>query len=109
MGGYMNLISLREWARLNYQKKDQLLINEGVTDKKVSKVKANLKMIVERVDIISPTTARNNRYIQDVEEAIKDLAKWGLKLPEAQKELPKVEVKPEVKPEAPKVTNEAKV
>ena len=105
MGGYMNLNALRDWARLNYQKKDQVLINEGVTDKKVSKVKANLKMIVERVDIISPTTARNNRYIQDVEEAIKDLAKWGLKLPDA-----KPEVKPElVKPEVPKVPNEAKV
>ena len=104
----MNLPELKEWAKIQYHTSDSNLISKGIDEKKVNRVKNNLKMIIEAVDIIVPSTVKNNRCMENIENAIKDLTTWGLEPPGTAKPTPQPEAAT-AQLETAETTNEEKI
>ena len=82
----MNLIDLKTWAQDVYAKDNRQLMDSGVKEKSLAKIRPHLKGIIERCDIVNSTTKKNNELMADIEKFLKYLSEWGLPMKEAKSE-----------------------
>ena len=75
----MKFQELNEWAMTTFNKDNASLLAMGVQDKKLSKIKSILRDgISARCKLVIANTEKNNKYIGEIEEFIKQLADYGL-------------------------------
>lgn len=92
----MNLKDLKEWAEQQYVLDNAQLMQRGVKDRFVSKIKPHLKSVIDKASEVLASTERNNRTIGLIEDDVKNLGAWGLAVKEAKKEeTTTTETKPE--------------
>lgn len=83
----VNELMEKKLKALDILKKDNVqLIAMGVDEKKISKIRAQLKGTIDRCEIILNDTKRHNIYISDIDGYVAQMSEFGLKTFEPKKE-----------------------
>ena len=73
----MNLKDIKNWADETCKKDNVQLMAEGIQERRLTKVKAYLKAISERCNLIIMTTSKNDNFLNDIEVYLKKIAEYG--------------------------------
>ena len=85
------MISMKElslWVNESLKKDNSHFIEAGVKDIEIHKVKSHLKSLSQKIDLITANTVKNNQYMNQVEQDLAHLTKWGYSLPGKKDVLP---------------------
>lgn len=82
----MKLKELSDWAQEGLSKNNHAIMEQGVAEKEVHKVRSYLRMIIDKCTKIIANTTQNDNYLKDIQEYLNYLSKMKLNIPSDKKD-----------------------
>ena len=81
----MKLKDLSAWAKELRDKKNTELLGMNIKEEKIDKGRETLRMIYIRADDICKDIIKHDRFLNEIDSYLMQLAKWGFVLPADEK------------------------